>query len=197
MKKIIAIIIVILVSALFKAGYDIYSGYQRLNRENEKLQNNLEYYSALGKENIVLNHTISELKHSKDSIIQYADSISKLLKIKPKNIRSVIYTKTVLRDTLRDTALIPTDINFKTTVISNSETKIEVIRNNSILTVIPEISTKQTLLVYSTYRYKYSNFFKRLWKLNFKKIRTDRYEIHNSNDLIKVEDSRVINTLEK
>lgn len=173
----------------------LYTKYKNAVNENDRLRTNLEYYQSRYSQgdstNIVLRHTAAELSSSRDSLIQRVDSLRKELGLKPKSVQTIVYTETVLRDTIRDT--IPVTLNFTTTVKPNSQTSIEVIRQDSSLTVIPDIRNEQTVFVYTEEKYKYKCWFSRLIHFNFKKFRTDKYIIENSNDLIKTGESRVVN----
>lgn len=173
----------------------LYTKYKNAVNENDRLRTNLEYYQSRYSQgdstNIVLRHTAAELSSSRDSLIQKVGSLRKELGLKPKSVQTIVYTETVLRDTIRDT--IPVTLNFTTTVKPNSQTSIEVIRQNSSLTVIPDIRNEQTVFVYTEEKYKYKCWFSRLIHFNFKKFRTDKYIIENSNDLIKTGESRVVN----
>lgn len=173
----------------------LYTKYKNAVNENDRLRTNLEYYQSRYSQgdstNIVLRHTAAELSSSRDSLIQKVDSLRKELGLKPKSVQTIVYTETVLRDTIRDT--IPVTLNFTATVKPNSQTSIEVIRQDSSLTVIPDIRNEQTVFVYTEKKYKYKCWFSRLIHFNFKKFRTDKYIIENSNDLIKTGESRVVN----
>lgn len=188
--------ILFLIFILF-SGIGIYKYKQYINtlNENKRLKNNIEFYENRANRhydsNVVLQHTVAELKNSKDSLIQKINSLQKELKLKPKNIKTIVYTETVLRDTLRDT--ISVDVNFRKVLKPNEQTAIEVIRQDSSLTVIPNIQNNQTLFIHNTYQYKYKHWFSRLIHFNFSKTQTTKYTIKNSNDLIKINDSRVIN----
>lgn len=193
LKRIIVSGVVLLILGL--ATSVLYTKYKNAVNESDRLRTNLEFYQSKcgqsGSTNIVLRHTVAELSSSRDSLIQRVDSLRKELKLKPKSIQTIVCTETVLRDTIRDT--IPVTLNFTATVKPNSQTSIEVIRKDSSLTVIPDIRNEQTVFVYTEEKYKYKCWFSRLIHFNFKKVRTDKYVIKNSNDLIKTGESRVVN----
>lgn len=193
LKRIIVSGVVLLILGL--ATSVLYTKYKNAVNESDRLRTNLEFYqSKCGQSdstNIVLRHTVAELSSSRDSLIQRVDSLRKELKLKPKSIQTIVCTETVLRDTIRDT--IPVTLNFTATVKPNSQTSIEVIRKDSSLTVIPDIRNEQTVFVYTEEKYKYKCWFSRLIHFNFKKVRTDKYVIKNSNDLSKTGESRVVN----
>lgn len=193
LKRIIVSGIVLLILGL--ATSVLYTKYKNAVNESDRLRTNLEFYQhkcgQSDSTNIILRHTVAELSSSRDSLIQRVDSLRKELKLKPKSIQTIVYTETVLRDTIRDT--IPVTLNFTATVKPNSQTSIEVIRQDSSLTVIPDIRNEQTVFVFTEEKYKYKCWFSRLIHFNFKKVRTDKYVIKNSNDLIKTGESRVVN----
>lgn len=176
----------------------LHTKYKNAVAESDRLRTNLEYYqgkySSTDSANIVLKHTVAELECSKDSLVRKIDSLRHELKLKPKEVQTVVYTETVIRDTIRDT--IPVTHNFSVTLHPNSQTSIEVTRADSLLTVVPDIRNEQTVFVYTEEKYKYKCWFSRLIHFNFKKIRTDKYVIENSNDLIKTGESRVINVVD-
>ena len=57
-----------------------------------------------------------------------------------------------------------------------------------------DISNTQILYVMNKkeYRNKYRNWFSRLLHFDFKKDINYKYQIHNSNDLIRIESTRII-----
>lgn len=173
----------------------LYDKYQKAVLETERIKSNLEFYeskyNSSDSTNIVLRHTIDEISSSRDSLISNVDGLRKKLKLKPKQVNTIVYTETVLRDTIRDT--IPVTVDFHTVVTPNDQTSIEITRKDSTLTVVPNIRNEQTVFVYTESKYKYKGFFNRLIHLNFSKVKTDKYVIENSNDLIKTGESRVVN----
>jgi len=196
MQKIKQIIIATVVLIMLGLTISVlYTKYKNAISERDRIQTNLEYYqtksSKEGAANIVLQQTVNELSASKDSLIQKIDSLRKELKLKPKTVQTVVYTQTVIRDTLTDT--IPITLNFEATVTPNSQTSIKVIRKDSSLTVIPDIRNEQTIFVYTETKYRYKYWISRLFHLNFKKTRTNKYIIENSNSLIKTGESRIVN----
>lgn len=192
MKKYIIAIIVFIVMAT-TIGI-LQNKNQKLKADNERLQTNIEYYSSFGSENIVLQNTVQELEQSKDSLIQHINQIQKELKLKPKETRTIIYNDVVIHDTIVER--IPETFNFDVTVRPNDQTSIQVTRQDTLLTVIPEIYNSQTIFIQTEKRYKYKNFFSRLFHFNFGKVTTNRYYIDNSNDLIQVENTRVIDVVQ-
>jgi len=97
-----------------------------------------------------------------------------------------------MTDTIRDTVTLA--CNFTKELKPNLQTTITVIREDSNLTVIPDIKNEQYLFVTSErkYRRKYKNFISRLLHFDFKKTTAYEYQIVNSNDLINITDSKVV-----
>lgn len=166
------------------------------NKELERLQNNtVAYEQILNKQedtNIALQLTINELKNSKDSLIQEANQIRKELNIKDKNLDQINVINTVVRDTV--TKIIPVVTNFKEELKINPLTTITVHRTDSILTAKLDISNSQLLIVEEkkVFKNKYKNGFIRFFHFDWKKIKVRKYNIVNSNPIIKIIDSRVI-----
>ena len=172
---------------------------KRQDTEIGSLNNNLiEYASSvngLSTEKRVLQLKLSDLSNSRDKDIQTIDSLSKALKIAPKTIHSVTHIETLVHDTISGViAQDSTSCDFIKVLDYNKETKIEVIKKDSLLTVIPTITNSSDLFVITkrVYRNKRSNWFSRLIHWDWKKDNIKKYELHNSNDIIQVKNIKVI-----
>lgn len=169
----------------------------KLDTELSQVTNNYEYYRSrvdvLGAQNRVLQLSISDLNYSNDSLLQNLQEVKEQLKIKDKNIAQVQVIKTEVKDTVF-VKVNPDTINFSKKLELNPLTTIIVSRKDSILSASLELYNKQTLFVEEKKRYRnqYKNFFQRLIHFDFKKDRIKNYQIHNSNELIKVTDTRVV-----
>ena len=145
----------------------------------------------------VLQMTLDDFKHTNDSLIKLSKDQQKKLKIKDNQLRQVTSTETIIRDTI--TEVIPSkNKDFSVELKPNQLTTIKVARKDSILSHTMEILNHQDLFVYEqkTYRRQYKNWFIRLLHFDFKKDKISKYQIINSNDLIQVIDTRVINISE-
>ena len=145
----------------------------------------------------VLQLTLDDFKHANDSLIKLSKDQQKKLKIKDNQLRQVTSTETIIRDTI--TEVIPSkNKDFSVELKPNQLTTIKVARKDSILSHTMEILNHQDLFVYEqkTYRRQYKNWFIRLLHFDFKKDKISKYQIINSNDLIQVIDTRVINISE-
>lgn len=170
---------------------------KNLNSELASVTNNSNYYEALAaakdSENRTLQLTSDQLATSKDSIIQQLNEVKKKLKIKDKELESAHVINTEVKDTT-SVDIKTKDIDFTKEVILNPLTKITVIRKDSVLTTLLDLKNQQILFIEEKkeYRRKYKNGWRRFWKFDFKKDNVKRYQIENSNNLIKVTDTRVI-----
>ena len=168
------------------------------NKEIDRLNNNILYYQeqqdTLKNDNRVLRLTIDEFKDSKDSIITQLNDVRKELKIKDEQLEQA---QSQTQQIIVDTAIIVKEDNFEKVIKPNELTSIIIAKTDSILTAKIDIKNTQTLFLSSKKEYKrqYKNWFRRLLKFDFKKQRVYRYTIKNSNELIKVTDTKLI-TLE-
>lgn len=175
----------------------------RLSNKVDKLDNqlgitksNLEQYQSMVnstvEENRVLKLTVEDFRQSKDSLVQELNKKAKEQKIDTDDIKQVVSIKTEIRDTIIQP--IPVDRDFYVELKPNELTTIKIERKDSVLTCIPEILNTQDLWVIKdkVWRNKYKNWFQRLIHFDFKKDEIEEYVINNSNDLIKVSDTRII-----
>lgn len=168
------------------------------NKEIDRLNNNILYYQeqqdTLQNDNRVLRLTVDEFKDSKDSIVQQLNSVRKELNIKDKQLEQA---QSQTQQIIVDTAIVVKENNFKEVIRPNELTSIIIAKIDSILTAKIDIKNTQTLFLSSkkVYKRQYKNWFRRLLKFDFKKQRVYRYTIKNSNELIKVTDTKLI-TLE-
>lgn len=161
----------------------------------DKVSSNYEFYmnkcSNVEEQNKVLQLNIDEYKETKDSLIQEIKTTQKKLKIKEKELQQTQLQKQEIK---HDTTFIVRSNDFKLEIKPNSLTSIIINRKDSILQHTLEIKNQQILFITNKriYRNKYKNWFVRLLHLDFKKKNDIRYQIHNSNDLINITDSRMI-----
>lgn len=172
-----------------------------LDKNLGQVTNNYEYYQSLtGKlkdQNRTLQLSIADLNNTNDSLLQTAKEAQKELKIKDKNLQQVQVINTQMKDTAT-TQIITKDVNFKKELKLNPLTTITIERKDSILTAILDLRNSQILFVEEKkeYRNKYKNGFQRFLHFDWKKDRIRKYQIYNSNELIKVTDTRVVEVTE-
>ena len=161
----------------------------------DKVQSNYEYYmnksSNVEQQNRVLQLTIEDYKETKDSLINEVKTTQKKLKIKEKELKQTQLQKQEIK---HDTTVIVKSDNFQLEIKPNSLTSIIINKQDSLLTHKLSIKNTQTLYVTNNrvYRNKYKNWFVRLLHFDWKKKNNVEYQIHNSNDLIEITDSRMI-----
>ena len=173
---------------------------QVLDERLGQVTNNYEYYqsltSRLRDDNRTLQLKVVDLNNSNDSLLQTAKEVQKELKIKDKNLQQVQVINTEMKDTI--TKIITKEVDFKEDLKLNPLTTITVERKDSILTAILDLRNSQVLFVEEKkeYRNKYKNGFQRFLHFDWKKDRIRKYQIYNSNDLIKVTDTRIVEVTE-
>lgn len=161
----------------------------------DKVQSNYEYYMNksynVEQQNRVLQLTIEDYKETKDSLINEVKTTQKKLKIKEKELKQTQLQKQEIK---HDTTVIVKSDNFQLEIKPNSLTSIIINKQDSLLTHKLSIKNTQTLYVTNNrvYRNKYKNWFVRLLHFDWKKKNNVEYQIHNSNDLIEITDSRMI-----
>lgn len=162
-----------------------------------QIYNNYKYYESqfngTEKENRVLQLTVNELKLSKDSLVQAINKAKKELKVKDQNLKEAHVINTEMKDTTT-VKIITKEVDFTKELKLNSLTTITVSRKDSILTTILDLKNQQILIVEEKkeYRNKYKNGFVRFLHFDWKRDKVKKYSIINSNPLIKVTDTRVL-----
>ena len=197
----IKVLIIIAFSLLFINNIRLQNKVNSLDKELSRSMNNASTWENIANSNIDNNNTleltIQEYKNSNDSLIKVINDQQEKLKIKDNQLYQIASTETVIRDTIVEKIPI-NDTDFTIELKPNQLTTITVSRKDSIFTHTMEILNRQDLFIYTkkVYRNQYKNFFQRLIHFDFKKDKVNRYQIINSNDLIKVIDTRVINISE-
>lgn len=195
------ILSVIFVGLLLFNNFRLANKVNKLNEQVAISMNNAEAWEDIANKSVeksrVLQLDIEEFKHSNDSLIKLANEQQKELKIKDKQLRQVSSVETAIRDTT--VKIVPIENkDFAIEIKPNQLTTINVTRKDSVLTHTMEILNHQDLFVYEkkVWRNQYKNFFQRLIHFDFKKDKISKYQIVNSNNLIKVLDTRIINISE-
>lgn len=197
----IKVLIIIAFSLLFINNIRLQNKVNSLDKELARSINNASTWENIANSNIDNNNTlkltIQEYKNSNDSLIKVINDQQEKLNIKDNQLYQVTSTETIIRDTIVEKIPI-NDTDFTIELKPNQLTTITVSRKDSIFTHTMEILNRQDLFIYTkkVYRNQYKNFFQRLIHFDFKKDKINKYQIVNSNDLIKVTDTRVINISE-
>ena len=197
----IKVLIIIAFSLLFINNIRLQNKVNSLDKELARSINNASTWENIANSNIDNNNTleltIQEYKNSTDSLCKVIYAQQEKLNIKDNQLYQITSTETVIRDTIVEKIPI-NDTDFTIELKPNQLTTITVSRKDSIFTHTMEILNRQDLFIYTkkVYRNQYKNFFQRLIHFDFKKDKINKYQIVNSNDLIKVIDTRVINISE-
>lgn len=190
--KVVAVIIISIFAAIiFYQGKQI----KEKNRQIDRITNNTLFYqeqlSDKDKEIRTLNLTIDEFKNTNDSIIQNIVNIQEELKIKDKELKQA---QSQNQEINIDTTIVVGNKDFEKEIKPNELTSLIIIKKDSILTAKINIQNTQTLFISNKREYKnqYKNWFRRLIHFDFKKKDVYKYQIHNSNPLIEVKETRLI-----
>lgn len=178
---------------------------KKLTRSLEQAQNNIEAYQGLvsssQQANGVLRLDISQLKESQDSLLQKIDSVREANKIKAKEITTAATQTQVLnvnksKGVRGDIITIIKDSTYNDSIQYNDLTKIYYTIGKDSVNVRLKLNNTQYLYVYKHKEYKNKkNFFQRLFTLDWKKKYVYKYKIHNTNDLLKEDSVRVIESI--
>lgn len=192
--KVVAVSFIMLLTAI---SFYMHNQLEYKDKQINALQNNIEFYQSISENehnrNIVLQMTIDELNQSKDSLLQKITKIQKQLDVKNKNLISTNVINTQIKDSIK-TIIKPIDRDFIKELNLNQLTTITVSRIDSTLSVKLDLQNQQILFIEDTkeYKKKYKNGFIRFLHLDWRKKHVRKYNIHNSNDLIKITDSRIV-----
>ena len=175
---------------------------KKLSQSLETAQNNIEAYQELYNDSQqasnVLKLTVEQLQNSKDSILHKLDNVRKELKIKPKQIHTAA-TQTQVLNVIGSKGvggnIIVKDSIYTDSILYNPLTKVKYTIGNDTVSIAIDLQNEQYLYVYTKREYKNKkNFFKRLFTLDFKKVTKYKYDIVNTNDLLKSKDIRIVET---
>lgn len=192
--KVVAVSFIMLLTAI---SFYMHNQLEYKDKQIDALQNNIEFYQSISENehsrNIVLQMTVDELNQSKDSLLQQITKIQKQLDIKNKNLISTNVINTQIKDSIK-TIIKPIDRDFIKELNLNQLTTITVSRIDSVLSVKLDLQNQQILFIEDTkeYKKKYKNGFIRFLHLDWRKKHVRKYNIYNSNDLIKITDSRIV-----
>ena len=181
-------------------GVILHNQNKKLSQSLETAQNNIEAYQGLLSDSQqasnVLKLTVEQLQNSKDSILHKLDSVRKELKIKPKQLHTAA-TQTQVLNVIGSKGvggnIIVKDSIYTDSILYNPLTKVKYTIGNDTVNIAIDLRNEQYLYVYTKREYKNKkNFFKRLFTLDFKKVTKYKYNIVNTNDLLKSKDVRIV-----
>jgi len=196
-------LILYIIGALFVIGSGLgiklaYSKYVSIVNERDSYRGNQRAYEDLisGKtsENRALRLSNADLRNSNDKFIQSIDSVRKSFKgakNKPGDVAtgigSSIHTSTSVLLQNNGGCVVDTVLYF------NKYTKSHITLKNNLLKDSLDVNNVQSLYVYTTSEYvnTYKSGWIRFWHFDWHKEDVDRYDIDNTNKLIKVDSVRV------
>ena len=181
-------------------GVILHNQNKKLSQSLETAQNNIEAYQGLLSDSQqasnVLKLTVEQLQNSKDSVLHKLDSVRKELKIKPKQLHTAA-TQTQVLNVIGSKGvggnIIVKDSIYTASILYTPLTKVKYTIGNDTVNIAIDLQNEQYLYVYTKREYKNKkNFFKRLFTLDFKKVTKYKYNIVNTNDLLKSKDVRIV-----
>lgn len=192
--KVVAVgLISLLIATIFVQHNQLQKKDTEINRITSNVRTYQDIVSNNQNNNRTLQLTIEELNHSNDSLLLQLKQTQKELKIKDKNLTDASVINTEIKDSVK-TVIKKEAIDFKEELKLNPLTTIIVERKDSILTAKIDLKNQQTIFVEEKKEYlnQYKNGFIRFLHFDWKRIRTRKYTIKNSNPIIKVINTRVV-----
>lgn len=200
-KKIVSkAILSLCVAFCIFCGTTLYKENKKLSERLELAQNNIQAYQGAlnGSQQAcnVLKLQASELKQQNDQLLHNLDSVRKEIKIKDKELRTAAtQTQIVYVNGGKgvDEGIITKDTTYTDSIKYNDQTTAIYTLMKDSIDIQLDIRNTQYLYTYSDRHYKNKkSFIKRLFTLDFKKTTEYKYNIVNTNDLIKTSDVRVV-----
>lgn len=198
-------ILSLLVASSLSFGIIYHNKANRLSEELKIANNNIEAYQDIINDSQqasgVLKLDMNKLKEYNDKLVQQIDSIRKQNKIKSKELQVAATQKQILdvnksKGVGGDIITIIKDSTYNDSIQYNDLTKIYYTIGKDSVNVRLKLNNTQYLYVYKHKEYKNKkNFFQRLFTLDWKKKYVYKYKIHNTNDLLKEDSLRVIESI--
>lgn len=201
-NKLLKVLSGVLVAVLIAACSILAYHNKQLSQGLQMANNNIEAYQGIiensQQANNVLKLDIETLNQQNDKILHELDSVRKKLRIKPKQITTAATQSQVLNVTQStgvggDIIQILKDTVYNDSIKFNDLTTVYYTIGTDTICVTLNINNTQYLYIYKKREYKNKkNFLKRLFTFDFKKVNKYKYEIVNTNDLLKTEDVRIV-----
>ena len=197
--------ILLLTTTVFSVN--LYRKNKQLTDQLNYATNNIEAYQGIINDtqqaNNVLRLDLKKLDEYNDSILNELDKVRKQNNIKSKEITTAATQRQTLNVSKSkgvggDLTVILKDTIYKDTIKYNDLTTISYTIGKDTVNIGVDLQNTQYLYVYTTKEYKNKkNFLQRLFTFDWKKIKKYKYKIVNTNDLLKSEDVRVVESNEK
>lgn len=195
----------LLVASSLSFGIIYHNKANRLSEELKIANNNIEAYQDIVSDSQqasgVLKLDMNKLKEYNDKLVQQIDSIRKQNKIKSKELQVAATQKQILdvnksKGVGGDIITIIKDSTYNDSIQYNDLTKIYYTIGKDSVNVRLKLDNTQYLYIYKHKEYKNKkNFFQRLFTFDWKKKYVYKYKIHNTNDLLKEDSVRVIESI--
>ena len=195
----------LLVASSLSFGIFYHNKANKLSEELKIANNNIEAYQDIVNDSQqasgVLKLDMNKLKEYNDKLIQQIDSIRKQNKIKYKELQVAATQKQILdvnksKGVGGDIITIIKDSTYNDSIQYNNLTKIYYTIGKDSVNVRLKLDNTQYLYIYKHKEYKNKkNFFQRLFTFDWKKKYVYKYKIHNTNDLLKEDSVRVIESI--
>ena len=199
------IVLSLLVASSLSFGIFYHNKANKLSEELKIANNNIEAYQDIVNDSQqasgVLKLDMNKLKEYNDKLIQQIDSIRKQNKIKYKELQVAATQKQILdvnksKVVGGDIITIIKDSTYNDSIQYNNLTKIYYTIGKDSVNVRLKLDNTQYLYIYKHKEYKNKkNFFQRLFTFDWKKKYVYKYKIHNTNDLLKEDSVRVIESI--
>ena len=199
------IVLSLLVASSLSFGIFYHNKANKLSEELKIANNNIEAYQDIVNDSQqasgVLKLDMNKLKEYNDKLIQQIDSIRKQNKIKSKELQVAATQKQILdvnksKVVGGDIITIIKDSTYNDSIQYNNLTKIYYTIGKDSVNVRLKLDNTQYLYIYKHKEYKNKkNFFQRLFTFDWKKKYVYKYKIHNTNDLLKEDSVRVIESI--
>ena len=199
------IVLGLLVASSLSFGIFYHNKANKLSEELKIANNNIEAYQDIVNDSQqasgVLKLDMNKLKEYNDKLIQQIDSIRKQNKIKYKELQVAATQKQILdvnksKGVGGDIITIIKDSTYNDSIQYNNLTKIYHTIGKDSVNVRLKLNNTQYLYIYKHKEYKNKkNFFQRLFTFDWKKKYVYKYKIHNTNDLLKEDSVRVIESI--
>lgn len=195
----------LLMASSLSFGIFYHNKANNLSEELKIANNNIEAYQDIVNDSQqasgVLKLDMNKLKEYNDKLIQQIDSIRKQNKIKSKELQVAATQKQILdvnksKGVGGDIITIIKDSTYNDSIQYNNLTKIYYTIGKDSINVRLKLDNTQYLYIYKHKEYKNKkNFFQRLFTFDWKKKYVYKYKIHNTNDLLKEDSVRVIESI--
>ena len=204
-KLLLNAVLGLLTAFCLASGIFYHNKANRLSDELKMANNNIEAYqdALYGSQQAsgVLRLDVKKLSEYNDKLVQQIDSIRKIHKVKKNEIQVAATQKQILnvnksKGVGGDIITIIKDSTYKDSLQYNPLTKVYYTISKDSVNIKLDVQNTQYLYVYKHREYKNKkNFFKRLITFDWKKKDVYKYKIHNTNDLLKEDNIKIIEAI--